>query len=272
MKIRKLPFGYCIQNGMICVDEYSADTVREIFDCYIQMASYEKVADMLVCQGRPYTSEKCWNKNIVARILKERRYIGDDEYPVIIPQDIFHRAEAANTWSCASPERMQFIKGLRSLVRCPSCGGRMMRNFRANWRCPDCMDTSVKVMDENLMMSVTELIVELKERAFDIEIPSAFSDSDAVHVLETELEQELDRNKLDEATAKQKAIALAAAQFNTLSSTDYETMQLKYMLSNKEQDGESDTGLLFDITSAILIHPSGAISLKLKNGQIIERS
>ena len=133
------------------------------------------------------------------------------------------------------------------------------------------MDISVKVTDESLMISVTELITQLKERACDSEIPSVLSDSNAVHVLETELEQELNRSELDEATAKQKVIALAAAQFNALSSADYETMRLKYMLSNKEQDGESDTGLLFDITSAILIHPNGAISLKLKNGQIITR-
>lgn len=271
MKIRKLPFGYCIRDGRICVDEQSADTVRVIFDCYIQMASYEKVADMLVHQETPYIPEKQWNKNIVARILKERCYMGDDEYPAIIPQDTFHCAEAANTWSCASPEQMRLTKELRSLVRCPSCGGAMTRNFRANWRCPDCMDTSVKVTDESLTISVTELIAQLKERACDIEIPSVLSDSDAVYDLETELEQELNRNELDEATAKQKAIALAAAYFNTLSSADYETMRLKYMLSNKEQDGESDTGLLFDITSAILIYPNGAIRQKLKNGQIITR-
>ncbi len=271
MKIRKLPFGYCIRDGKVCVDERSADTVRMIFEWYIQMASYEKVADMLMHQGMPYIPEKQWNKNIVARILKERCYMGDDEYPAIIPQDTFHHAEAANTWSCASPEQMRLTKELRSLVRCPSCGGPMTRNFRANWRCQDCMDTSVKVTDENLMMSVTELIAQLKERACDIEIPSVLPDSNAVHVLETELEQELNRSELDEATAKQKAIALAAAQFNALSSADYETMRLKYMLSNKEQDGESDTGLLFDITSAILIHPSGAISLKLNSGQIITR-
>lgn len=271
MKKRKLPFGYCIRNGMICVDEQSADTVRLIFDRYIQMASYKKVTDMLVRQGMPYTPEQQWNKNIVARILKEKHYMGDEEYPAIIPQSTSQCAEAANTWSCDSPERQRIVKNMRALVHCSSCGGPMLRNVRANWRCPDCMDTSVKVTDENLMMSVTELIVELKEHAFDIEIPSAFSDSDVVHVLETELEQELDRDKLDEATAKQKAIGLAAAHFNTLNSADYETMQLKYMLSNKEQDGELDTDLLFDITSAILIHPSGAISLKLKGGQIITR-
>lgn len=271
MKIRKLPFGYCIRNGKVCVDEQSADTVRMIFDSYIQMASYERVSDILVRQGASYIPEKQWNKNIVARILKERRYMGDEEYPVIIPQDTFQCAEAANTWSCDSPEQMRIIKEVRSLVRCPSCRGTMLRNFRANWRCPDCMDTSVKVTDENLMTSVTELIAQLKERTCEIEISSPLLDSGTVRALEAKLEQELNRSELDEAAVKQTAIALASAQFNALDSADYETMRLNYMLSNREQDGEPDTGLLFAITSAILIYPSGAVSLKLKNGQIIPR-
>ena len=148
----------------------------------------------------------------------------------------------------------------------------MMRNFWANWRCPACMDTSVKVTDENLIMSVTELLTQTQEQVCNIEIPVALPDRGVVHVLEAELEQELNRNDLDEAIAKQKAIDLAIAQFDAIRSVDYETMRLKYMLSNKEQDGDLDAGLLFDITSAILIYPSGAVSLKLKNGQIIERS
>lgn len=271
MKIRKLSFGYCIQNGKICVEERSADTVRMIFDRYVQLASYEKLADMLERQGIPYIAGKRWNKNIVARILKDRHYMGDDEYPALLSQESFRRAEVANCWSCESPEQMRVIKELRSLVRCPSCGGSMLRNFRANWRCPDCMKTSVKLTDESLIIGVTELLAQLREQAHEIEIPGVVSESNEANDLEKALTQELNSSELDEISAKNKAIRLAASQFDALGSEDYETMRLQYMLSSREQDGELDAGLLFDVTSAILIHPSGAISLKLKNGQITTR-
>ena len=62
MKKRKLPFGYCIRNGKICVDERDSDTVRTIFQHYVQVSSYQKVADMLKRQGTPYIPEKSWNK------------------------------------------------------------------------------------------------------------------------------------------------------------------------------------------------------------------
>lgn len=270
MKIRNLPFGYCIKNGKTCVEENAADTVRIIFRLYIQEASYQKLADTLERKGVSYTPEKRWNKNIVARILKDRRYIGDEEYPSIITRDVFQRAKVANTWSCDSPKHTRLMKNMRALVRCPMCDGVMSRNFRANWRCPDCMDVSVKVTDEALERSAGELLERSGRVASHMEIPDASSEMGVVQGLEDELLQALDQTEFDEVAAKGWAMALASARFDSLGSEDYETMRLKYILSNREQDGEFDAGLFFDIVSAILIYPSGAISLKLKNGKIIE--
>lgn len=90
--------------------------------------------------------------------------------------------------------------------------------------------------------------------------------------LENEFNQAINAEEFDEADARTKAISLAAAQFDALSSESYETMRIQYILSRTEQCGGLDTTLLRQITSAILIHPTGAVSLKLKNGQIIERS
>lgn len=271
MKIRSLPFGYRIKDGKICVDEANANTVRMIFKQYVQDASYQKLADTLERQGVPYTPEKHWNKNIVARILKDRRYIGDEGYPPIIAQDEFQCAEAANTWSCDSPEHTRLMKNMRALVRCSICGGVMLRNFRANWRCPDCMGTSVNVTDEALERNAAELLNQSSKAAPDMEIPDASFQAEKVQGLEDELLQALNQAEFDETAAKDRAMALASARFDALGSEDYETMRLKYILSNREQDGEFDAGLFFDIASAILIYPSGAVSLKLKNGKIIKK-
>lgn len=271
MKIRSLPFGYRIRDGKICVDEANANTVRMIFKQYVQDASYQKLADTLEQQGVPYTSEKHWNKNIIARILKDRHYIGDEEYPPIITRDMLQRAKAANTWSCDSPERTRLVKNLRSMVRCPMCGGAISRNFRANWRCLDCVDTSVKVTDESLEHSAAELLDQSSKAVSDMEIPDASFKVETVQGSGDELLQALDEAEFDEKAAKDRTMALASARFDALGSEDYETMRLKYILSNREQNGEFDAGLFFDIASAILIYPSGAISLKLKNGKIIEK-
>ena len=49
-------------------------------------------------------------------------------------------------------------------------------------------------------------------------------------------------------------------------------MRIQYILARMEQNGGLDTALLRQITSAILIFPTGEVSLKLKNGQILKRS
>lgn len=89
---------------------------------------------------------------------------------------------------------------------------------------------------------------------------------------ENEFNLAIQAEEFDESTARAKAISLAAARFNALGSEDYETMQIQYILAKTEQNGGLDTALLRQITSAILIHPTGEISLKLKNGQIMKRS
>ena len=68
------------------------------------------------------------------------------------------------------------------------------------------------------------------------------------------------------------ALSLAAARFNARGSEDYETMRIRYILASAEQHDGLDIVLLRQITSAILIYPTGAVSLKLKNSQITERS
>ena len=89
---------------------------------------------------------------------------------------------------------------------------------------------------------------------------------------ENEFNLAIQAEDFDEPAARAKAISLAAARFDTLGSEDYETMRIQYILARTEQNGGLDTALLRQITSAILIFPTGEISLKLKNGQIMKRS
>ena len=90
--------------------------------------------------------------------------------------------------------------------------------------------------------------------------------------LGSEFNLAIQAEEFNESAARAKAISLAAIQFDALGSEDYETMRIQYILAKTEQNGGLDTALLRQITSAILIHPTGEVSLKLKNGQIMKRS
>lgn len=94
---------------------------------------------------------------------------------------------------------------------------------------------------------------------------------DTIQSAEDAFRETLAVPSFDEAVAKSKALSLASAQFDVLGSEDYETMRIQHLLDRAEPSTELDTTLLRQITSAILISPTGEVSLKLKNKQIVER-
>ena len=63
MANRKLPFGYCMQNGQICVVDAEAEIVRMIFTSYAEGNSYETLAEWLNDGRHIYFPGKQWNKN-----------------------------------------------------------------------------------------------------------------------------------------------------------------------------------------------------------------
>ncbi|MDE6840556.1 MAG: recombinase family protein [Oscillospiraceae bacterium] len=273
MPNRKLPFGYMMRNGEICADPMEAKVVRDIYAAYADSASYRQLTERLNAQPVRYRSDDAaWNKNMAARILQDERYIGDSGYPRIIPPELFQRARAAKPDVSGTAERAE-IKDIRILARCADCGASMKRERKNYWRCPRCMESAVKIRDDGLIQGVGLLLNRLREYPDAALASSAASaESPAVQLAQVALTSEMDKPQFDEAAAKAQALALASVQLNTLCSADYETMRIQRILSHSKRAEGLDTALLRQIAAAILIWPSGAVSVKLKNGQMLERS
>lgn len=77
---RKLPFGYHMELGKIVPHPPEAVLVKHVFQAYIAGESYNSLVEWLREQKIPYDVGRVWNKNMVARILEDRRYIGDKGY------------------------------------------------------------------------------------------------------------------------------------------------------------------------------------------------
>ena len=271
MAIRKQPFGYRIRNGQIQIAEHEAEVVRMIFDHYTAGMSYGRLADKLNGQAVAYVPEKPWNKNMVARVLQDERYLGSSTYPQIVTPESFQRAKAAKpdvsgTADCAE------IKDIRILARCGLCHGPIRREHKDRWCCVHCMNSPVSIKDGDLILCVDRLLRGLCEQPDTITSPAIPADDESVQCLRDSFTHELDKPEFDEGAATAMALSLAAARFNALGSDDYETMRIRYILASAEQHNSLDIVLLHQITSAILIYPTGAVSLKLKNSQITKRS
>lgn len=84
---RKQPFGYRVVTGEIVLHSQEAKLVEYIFQQYLSGASFNILVAELREQPILYDEGKLWNKNMVTRILEDRRYTGESDYPAIIDQE-----------------------------------------------------------------------------------------------------------------------------------------------------------------------------------------
>ena len=105
LKNRNIPFGYCITNGEYAVNDTEAEAIRQIFARYISGDSLKTIAAQMTV---PYNACKpVWNKNMVSRVLENRRYLGENGYPAIISQEDFDTANQIKTTRYIKGERKE---------------------------------------------------------------------------------------------------------------------------------------------------------------------
>ena len=106
LKNRSIPFGYCMVNGKYALNAPEADAVRKIFAEYIGGKSLKTIAAEMQI---PYNIGKAvWNKNMVCRVIENRKYIGENDYPQIITSEDFDLAarikSERNTYRKPAPQ------------------------------------------------------------------------------------------------------------------------------------------------------------------------
>lgn len=90
LKNRSIPFGYCVINGKYALNITESETVKKIFSNYIGGKSLKTIATRMQI---PYNANKAaWNKNMVSRVLENKKYIGENGYPQIVTQHEFEQA------------------------------------------------------------------------------------------------------------------------------------------------------------------------------------
>lgn len=106
LKNRSIPFGYCMINGKYALNAPEAEAVRKIFADYIGGKSLKTIAAEMTI---PYIIGKSgWNKNMVCRVIENKKYIGGNGYPQIITSEDFDTVaqikEERNTYRKPTPK------------------------------------------------------------------------------------------------------------------------------------------------------------------------
>ena len=235
---RKQPFGYKMSQGEIVIQESEAKLVQEIFHRYIAGESLNELTEALRQQDIPYDEGRLWNKNMVARILADTRYTGEKGYPKLIV------ANENRSNKPQLPKKTEAQKVLRRLCGTPP--------------------------SERVEQSVTGLLNGLAnypERIQHQRSPTPATHSKTQEALDNALEQQ----PIDEDNAKTLILRLAAEQYAALGNEEYETNRLRRLFSAFECVAELNADLLKSTVSEVLVTRQN-VKLRLKNGQIIERS
>ena len=273
---RKLPFGYEMQSGTVVPHPDESEIVRIIFQKYVSGCSYKKLTQELCRQPVPYLPGKTWNKNMIARILADNRYLGTEIFPQVIDPQLYHTASEHVPPRAPARKKSALANAIQRSAVCGICGAKAGRepcsHGKERWYCPDCKAITATVSDRQLERGVGRLLEQLLQAPQTIvhhpEESKALTDTTATK--ETAFRELLNTPSFDEALARQMALDLAAARLDALGNREYEVLRIRHILETAGGANITSLTLLRQIAEAVLIHPDGGVSLKLKNGQVIE--
>lgn len=240
---RKQPFGYRMEMGKIVIHPQEAEIVQLIFREYIAGAAFNGIVNALKNQDVPYDTDKLWNKNMVARILGDRRYIGEHDFPAIIKLEDMDAAQQIRASKQSPIQKTEAQKVLRQLSG----------------------HTATPAM-ERQTMDILNSVIGHPDKIICIPLEP---DVHASEKIQSELDAVMLVQPIDEEKAKELILQRASARYDAIGSVEYETERLKHLFASAESMNELNAELLKSAVSAIQISGNRVVSLRLKNNQIL---
>ena len=241
---RKMVFGYRMELGDIVPSPNEAETVRYIYTRYLAGASFQCLANELNQKALPYHTGKSWNKNMVARILEDDRYIGEKEFPALIPTEQFHAAQERRKEMRPEYKQTPAQKELRKL-----CGG---------------------IVPDSVARKVLKILNQVVNDPQIIKIEtSGVPTTEDIRRLQQELDTLLQTPPVDEDTARQKALEVASLKLASVKTEEYESHRLRNIFETHPKMDALDAALLKQSLRKIECH-GDTVCLLLKNGQWLE--
>ena len=172
-KMRTLPFGYGIREGMLVVEESEAAFVREVFEKRTEGASYTSLANSLQCRGIAFDADSGWDKHKIKRLLENERYIGKDGFPPILSEEEYEKARIYVPMQAMTKPCHPAVQRLKPILQCDRCGAKMNRDYMSRrtrkpvaWICGKC-EAKLFLADEALLECITEAQRWIKQKLME---------------------------------------------------------------------------------------------------------
>lgn len=274
-KNRRIPFGYMMQNGIITTNPAEVLAVLTIFSEYMAGKSLLSIA---INMKVPYSENKIWNKNMVKRVLENEKYLGTDNYPQLISEDVFRkvneRKSAKATSLCIIPDELQEV---RNLTVCKECSNRLFRTKAELWDCRnhDCRPFLFKMTDEMLTVAILNILNTVIANPVLIEAEATVSEyipTSEILCKQAEIDRAIDNGTKTAEEIRNDILRLAELKYKhfTYSDVNQKTELLKSLIDNRDQLNTLDIGLLSSCVKRITVSHSCVIEAEFINGVIIK--
>lgn len=283
MANRYIPFGYKIENGIICIVENEAALVELAFELYISGKSYSDIAKRFTIIKTPYAEGKDkWNKNMVKRIIENEKYIGNGDYPKIIDEKKFYRANKMRLSKVIvkDEEKNEYDNFIRENSECIICHFPLKRqhqghppNRRIAYKCTNPICSAASVDERESELRITKIINRMIDE-IDIVEPEneeTIKDNEQIEELNNEIHLKIAEGNFKKDEIFKMLYELARLKFNNCTKEDMSeiTESIKRELCKYAKIEKPPLPLMRKIVSKILIS-GDEINIKLKNGKIIK--
>lgn len=274
-KIRNCPFGYQMQNGVYIVVPEEKILIQDLFMGYLNGASLNQLSDMAEQTGLKFRENATsWNKNMVSRILDNKRYWDGEKYPPILTQDIAKRVSDLKKSKASPKSEIPFI---RKRMTCPYCGDVLQRNGKKSpriyWDCKGCQNRFGPIPDNELLQMVTEKLLAVCRNPQMTEPERSVNNSLSIQAarLTNEINQLLDQREVDADRLLPLILECAAEKYKTcgIKESDHLTIKIKTLFQEHSNDEGLDRELFEQTVKQVILQPGGSIQFKLLNGKTV---
>lgn len=279
MELRTLLYGYRKHQFRFSLDKTESVIVKRIFDEYIDGMTLQKIADRLTAEGVVYYKDKAvWNKHMVRRILENRRYAGDEEYPAIIALTIYEQANEKRLKKGGDRESdSEQEKYFKSHTVCEQCGKRFTRQrtwskTREKWYCTDGCKGTVYIDDNLFYGQILSIINRVIENPKILRVSSSQNEcyTPSLEVLRAEKEADrmAERKNIDFLPIKKAIYTNISDKFDccALDRAKAFTNALEQYFSEQSVSEAINIQIFRDTVERIYVDKNGKVIIEFLNG------
>lgn len=288
------PFGYVIINGKPEISPETSQIVGSIFKTYLEGKSTYQIAKKLTSQGILNASHKCsWNHGSIGKILENRKYMGDNFYPLLIEPEVFEkvqnrRQEQANKLGrTLQPNSFRNQTVLSGTLYCGICGETYRRYVEhcnkpsesIKWKCKHYIKAN-RVSCRNIFLEddvikrafirVINQVIANPELVEKRRRPKTPLPCPATLKLDHKIQTVFKTGQYTADEIKKIVFDRAREQYHAtvIDDTDYQTDKLRQALSEKCIQVDFEEKLFQQTVQKIVIQPEEQLQFILRNGKL----